>query len=275
MKIAVLSGKGGTGKTFVSVNLAAAAKNSCYADCDVEEPNGHLFFKPENKNSTDVKVKIPVIDESQCTGCRTCVDFCEYNALAYVNKVMLFETLCHSCGGCKILCPNQAISEREKTIGVVNEGYSNGVKVITGCLNTGEITGVPLIKTIISKFPKDDLTIIDCPPGSACMVMESIKESDYCIMVAEPTLFGVHNMAMVYELVKLFKKPYGVVINKSYENNMAEDFCNKNNIKIIEKIPYDNELGKIISEGKIAVEQDKKYNEIFNKMLNVVFIEAL
>ena len=277
MKIAVLSGKGGTGKTFVAVNLAAAAQKAFYADCDIEEPNGYLFFKPDNIKKQKITVKVPVINAAECTGCRKCVEFCRFNALAFVkNNVMVFNELCHSCGGCKILCPNQAISEKERETGVIEEGVSDNVTVFTGCLNTGEASGVPIIKELIKKLPEDNISIIDCPPGSACTVMESIRKSDYCLLVAEPTLFGVHNMAMVYELVKLFNKPYGAVINKYLsKDNPAGRFCNENNIKILEEIPYDLKLGEIISNGRIAVRENGEYNKIFKKLLGNITKEAL
>ncbi|MGE4354531.1 MAG: 4Fe-4S binding protein, partial [Oscillospiraceae bacterium] len=198
--VAVLSGKGGTGKTLVSVNLASAAGKAVYIDCDVEEPNGHLFFKPEVSSEEDVTVKIPVVDENRCSGCRKCVDFCKFNALAFIkNKPFLFEEVCHSCGGCALLCPEKAISEKETVIGKVRKGLSLGVAVATGIMNTGQASGIPIIKRLLSEIPSADAVpvFIDCPPGSACIVMESIKDADYCILVAEPTIFGVHNLSMV------------------------------------------------------------------------------
>lgn len=272
MKIAVLSGKGGTGKTFVSVNLASAAKEAFYADCDIEEPNGHLFFKPENIKKEDISVKIPHIDQEECDGCRECCSFCAYNALAFVGgKVLLFDNLCHSCGGCKILCHNQAISEKDKRIGIVETGKSENVTVVTGHLNIGEASGIPIIKNIISKLPKETFSVIDCPPGSACTVMESIQKADYCLLVAEPTLFGLHNMEMVFDLIKIFKKPYGVVINKYlFKNNPVKDFCLKNNIKILDEIAYDIKLGKFNSDGNIVVRNDSVYASRFEKLLNEI-----
>ena len=223
MRIAVLSGKGGTGKTLVSVNLAAAAKASTYIDCDVEEPNGHLFFKPEGVEEEEISVKIPKVDNELCNGCRKCVDFCSFNALAYIkNKLIVFDDVCHSCGGCILVCPERALTEKAKVIGKVQKGVSGEVAVWTGILNTGEATGIPIIKKLLEENSEvNKQTFIDCPPGSACIVMESIKDADYCILVAEPTLFGVHNLNMVYELVKLFNKPFGVLLNKCLEEVTA------------------------------------------------------
>jgi len=270
MRIAVLSGKGGTGKTFVSVNLAAASKKAFYLDCDVEEPNGHLFFKPEDITTKTVSVKLPVVDKNKCSGCRKCIDFCKFNALAHIAKnIIVFDEVCHSCGGCALLCPEKAISEREKVIGKIEKGISENVLISTGTMNTGETSGVPIIRELIEDIASDiDFTVIDCPPGSACVVMESIKEADYLILVAEPTIFGAHNLNMVYKLAKLFKKPFGVVLNKCIEDyNPSLEFCKENNIKILGEIPFSNELGKINSNGQIAVREKEEYKELFDKLL--------
>ncbi len=273
MKIAVLSGKGGTGKTLVSVNLAAVAKTSTYIDCDVEEPNGYLFFKPDDIQEEEISVKIPRVDDKLCNGCRKCVGLCKFNALAFIKeKLFVFEEVCHSCGGCVLLCPEKALTEKEKKIGKVQKGISGNVKVKTGILNTGEASGVPIIKRLINESKdNNDLTFIDCPPGSACIVMESIKDADYCILVAEPTLFGVHNLKMVYELVKLFNKPFGVVLNKCLEGeNPAEKFCLENNITILRRILFEHELGMLNSNAEIAVRESKKYSAIFSSLLETV-----
>lgn len=277
MKIAVLSGKGGTGKTFVSVNLSCAAGQATYVDCDVEEPNGHLFLKPEQIKKTSVTVPVPIVDEQKCTGCRTCVDFCNYNAIAFVKeKPLIFYEICHSCGGCHLLCPQKAIQEEQREIGIIEKGQSGQVTALTGKLNIGEITGVPIIKGLIKNFPQKGTTVIDCPPGSGCMVMESIEKADYCVLVAEPTLFGAHNLAMVYDLVKLFHKPFGVVLNKVMPGeNPSEQFCKKHNINILAKIPYDDELGNLNSKGQIAVHENKAYQEIFHNLLKEIEKEAV
>jgi len=277
MRIAVLSGKGGTGKTLVSVNLAAAAKAATYIDCDVEEPNGHLFFKPDGVQAEEISVKIPKVDNELCNGCRKCVEFCNFNALAYIkNKLIVFDDVCHSCGGCILVCPEKALTEKEKVIGKVQKGVSDEVTVWTGVLNTGEATGIPIIKKLLEENPEvDKQTFIDCPPGSACIVMESIKNADYCILVAEPTLFGVHNLNMVYELVKLFNKPFGVLLNKCLEGeNPAEKFCFENNIKILGRIPFDNELGTLNSNAEIAVNKNEEYRELFSSLLDTVTKEV-
>jgi MinD superfamily P-loop ATPase len=278
MRIAVLSGKGGTGKTLVSMNLAAIAKTSTYIDCDVEEPNGHLFFKPEEVQEEEISVKVPKVNSELCNGCRKCVDFCKFNALAYIkNKLIVFDEVCHSCGGCIMLCPEKALTEKEKIIGKVQKGTSDEVTIYTGILNTGEASGIPIIKKLLTEESPETnkQTFIDCPPGSACIVMESIKDADYCILVAEPTLFGVHNLNMVYELVKLFNKPFGVVLNKCLEEeNPAEKFCLEKNIKILGRIPFDTNLGTLNSNAEIAVSKNEKYQNMFSSLMKTVTKEV-
>ena len=273
MKIAVLSGKGGTGKTFTSVNLAAAAGKAVYIDCDVEEPNGHLFFKPADLAVEEVSVMVPQVQEELCRGCRKCVDFCKFNALAFINgRPLVFKDICHSCGGCTFLCPEQALSEGEKIIGHIQTGTSENVKVITGSLNTGEASGVSIVQRLVGKIPENPgLSILDCPPGSACVVMESIKEADYCILVAEPTLFGAHNLQMVYELAGLFGKSCGVVLNKCLGgDNPSEEFCLENKLNVLERIPFSSELGTLNANAQIAVRENRAYRNMFLDLLGKV-----
>ena len=276
MEIAILSGKGGTGKTLVSVNLAAVSPGSSYIDCDVEEPNGHLFFKPQQIVSENIAVKIPVVDDQRCNGCRICVDFCRFNALAYFNdKLRIFDDICHSCGGCTLLCPEEALTEVDKNIGVIQRGISADIKVATGILNTGEPAGIPIIENLLQGLPETGTVFIDCPPGSACIVMESIKDADYCILVAEPTLFGVHNLAMVHELVKLFNKPHGAVLNKCLPGeNPAEVYCRENGVTILGRIPFDHELSYLNSNGLIAAREEARYQELFSSLLQKVLKEV-
>lgn len=269
MKIAVLSGKGGTGKTLVSVNLTAVDDAYQYLDCDVEEPNGHLFFKAEPIQSRAVNVKIPVMDHEKCNRCRECVDFCAFNALAFIqNKVKVFDSICHSCGGCALLCKQNAINEVEKTIGII-ETRREGIKQIkTGKLNIGEETGVPIIKAMLAETSKESHMIIDCPPGSSCMVMESIKDADYCILVAEPTTFGAHNLEMVHDLVKLFEKPHGVILNKDLGvPNKTESYCQAQGVDVLMRLPFDREVAFLSSNGEIISNHLERYQIAFRDTL--------
>ncbi|MDT4762548.1 ATP-binding protein [Sphaerochaeta sp. PS] len=273
--IAILSGKGGTGKTLLSVNLSSVAAMATYIDCDVEEPNGNLFFKPSREFEKLVTVKKPVVDETLCDGCHKCVDFCAFNALALIGKrLMIFDEICHSCGGCIYVCPQKALSESERPIGEMSIGHSGSVRCISGTMNIGESSGVPIIEALL-KHKDGNLTIIDAPPGSSCLVTESIRLADFCILVAEPTIFGSHNLAMVHQLVTLLGKKHAVVLNKTLEGvNPSEEYCKKNNIPILGNIPFDKRLGKMNSEGRIAAREDAHYHKLFSAILEKALKEV-
>ena len=269
-RIVVLSGKGGTGKTFTAVNLSRVMTDGLYADMDVEEPNGEIFHQPKWQEQTDVPVMVPLYDAAQCKGCRHCVDFCRFNALGFVGgKVMIFGDICHGCGGCTLVCPTGALTEGSKLIGAVQTGDADGLTVLSGKLNPGEPSGVPILAkmgVLIDRTQKN--TIIDGPPGTACTAMEAVKDADYVVMVAEPTVFGVHNMAMLKELVELYEKPYGVVINKVIsEINPAEEYCQTSGIAVLARIPFDAVLAEIIAHGQIAAEKLEAYDDLFKNLL--------
>ena len=272
MLISILSGKGGTGKTLVSVNLAVVSECGTYADCDIEEPNGYLFLNPVISHEEEVNVKIPVIDADLCDGCRKCIDFCNFNALAYTgNKVIVFEDICHSCGGCTLVCPRKAITEKNKTVGKFEKGMSGNTTFMSGTMKVGVASGIPIVKRILKEVLEniEGDVFIDSPPGSACIVMESIRYADYCVLVAEPTIFGRHNLEMVHELVKVFGKKYGVVLNKCTDKlNPSENYCLKEGISILGRIPFDSSLGAIASVGGIAAFEDERFRTIFNSILS-------
>ncbi len=276
MKIAVLSGKGGTGKTFVSTNLSRVIGNSTYLDCDVEEPNGHLFLKGPVLETSPVALPIPIIDHQLCDGCKKCVDFCQFNALAYTGKrVLVFEKICHSCGGCEIICPQNAIKEVPREIGKIEKRSYEDTTLYTGMLNTGEESGTAIIGELLKKVSEEDSVVIDCPPGSSCVVMDSIKDADYCLLVAEPSIFGSHNLRMVHELVSLFEKPLGVVLNKTLgDRNPSEDYCQEMGLDILLRIPWSDELGNYNAEGIIAAEQKDEYRNMFTDLLNRIHEEV-
>lgn len=273
MKVSVLSGKGGTGKTFVSVNIASLLENSAYIDCDVEEPNGHLFFKPELIKEYSVNVKVPKFDFDKCISCKKCVDSCAFNALAFINdKPFLFSDVCHSCGLCSYICPANAVYEIDNKVGVINYGISkNKVSTYDGIMNIGESSGVPLIKELFKKSIDSSANnlIYDCPPGSGCMVSECVLNSDVCIIVAEATIFGTHNLDMVVRLVSKLNKPFAVVLNKSDEDeiNPSKSYCLKNGIKILGEIPFDKNIGLLSSSGVIISEREE-YKHIFSNIIN-------
>ena len=278
MKIAVLSGKGGTGKTFVSVNLSVTAPQALYVDCDVEEPTGHLFLHPQEVTTNKVVKRLPVFDAEKCNGCRDCVDFCRFNALAFIkDKPMVFKDVCHSCGGCELVCKHDAVSEEEVEIGHIDVGMHEHVEVASGFLNIGEASGIAIIQGVLRHADdyRGDHVVIDCPPGSACSVVESIQDADYCILVAEPTVFGAHNFQMVYELATIMNKPIGVVINKDVEgNHLMDDLCKEKNLKVLAKIPYRKETALAGANGQIAVEADPGLRKVFEGIWRAVAEEV-
>lgn len=265
MEICVLSGKGGTGKTFVSTNLFNILMNGTYLDCDVEEPNGHIFFDSEVKENVSVGKMIPKINYDKCIKCRKCVDFCRFKSLVMIkDKVLFFDEMCHSCGGCRMICPVDAISEVPRNIGNIERRESRGKNIYTGVLNIGESSGTKIIDKLLSMGENDENIVVDCPPGSDCSVIESIKNADYSIIVAEPTIFGLHNMNMIVNLLKVFYKNFGIIVNKSFGNDeIIEEYAIKNNIEIIEKIPFDKEFGKLNGSGKLITDENNSYKELF------------
>ena len=273
MKIAILSGKGGTGKTFISTNLANTLERCTYIDCDVEEPNGNIFFKSKDIFEEDVNILLPKIDLSKCISCRECANFCKFNAISFIkNKPKILKNVCHSCGGCKIVCKQNAISEYEYCIGKIIKGKYKNLTIYSGKLNIGEESGIPIINNILKNANNDnEIYIIDCPPGTACSVIETISNVDYCIIVAEPTIFGVSNFEMVLELVNLLKKPFGVIVNK-YEdnNNPMTKYCTTKNIPIIASIPFSKETANLVASGTIATDENNELKQIFKEIINKI-----
>ncbi|MFA6796217.1 MAG: 4Fe-4S binding protein [Bacilli bacterium] len=251
LSIAFLSGKGGTGKTFISTNFANSVPNASYIDTDVEEPNGSIFFPTENKTTENVSVKIPQFDREKCTGCRACVDFCKYNALIFIKRPFLVPEVCHSCEGCYHVCNYGAIKLVDKKVGEVEKSLCRGHEIISGKMKVGEMSGTPVIKCAKETSTKD-LIAIDCPPGSSCLVLEAIHDVDYCVLVVESTLFGFHNFKMVYNICKKLNKPIGIVINKyDGENSLIKDFAAKYNVKILDIFPFDRDIAEKTSAGNL------------------------
>lgn len=271
LTIAVLSGKGGTGKTLVSVNLAAVEDKATYIDCDVEEPNGHLFLKPSSVFEQVITVGKPEVDQKLCDGCRICSKACAFNALAVIGKqLLIFEEICHSCGLCMSLCPQHALIEVQKPLGVVRKGNSGSITFLSAEMRIGESSAVPLIKALMRE-KQTGLTILDSPPGSGCLVTETVSHADFCLLVAEPTLFGSHNLVMVHELVMLLGKPCAVLLNKTEEGkNPSEAYAKTHGLRILGSLPYDQQLAHLTSEGLVASRESERYHSYFSTLLQEV-----
>jgi len=266
MKVAVLSGKGGTGKTTVSACLILSLDRCQYIDCDVEEPNGAIFLNPDIGESSPVPVLIPQVDESRCNGCGCCGKACQFNAIAVVKgKVLAFPQICHHCGACLIACPEEAINEVEREIGVVETNDNS--TFVQGRLNIGEPVGLPIIRELKRRMKTDMPVIIDCPPGASCAVVQSIEGCDYCLLVTEPTPFGIHDLGIAVQLVRQMGIPFGVVVNKASEiNRSVHEFCLQEGIDVLMEIPFSREIAKGYSNGSLPVGIDPNWKDKFCKL---------
>lgn len=272
MVISVASGKGGTGKTTIAVNLALSICNAQILDCDVEEPNAHIFIKPEIREKIPVFIPVPQIDETKCDYCGKCKQVCVYNAIAVLNKTTLvFADLCHGCGSCAYFCPQKAIAEVNKEIGFIELGYKENLQFIHGKLNIGQAMSPPLIKAVKKYINPDRTSIIDAPPGTSCPVIESIKGSDFCILVTEPTPFGLNDLILAVETLRKLKISYGVVINRSdLGDEKTEKYCRKENIPVLMRIPFKREIAAAYSQGVPIVEALPRYKQDFQKLFERV-----
>lgn len=269
IKIAIASGKGGTGKTLISTNLFSVVKeNSVYVDCDVEEPNGHLFLKPDNIQKEDVNMLIPKVDESKCTYCGHCSEICEYNAIITAKKKMLiFPEMCHACGSCAMFCPQNAISEIARPIGIIEKGIYDNKTILTGRLNIGEPMAPPVIKKLKENInDKHEVAILDSPPGTSCPVIEAVRDANYVILVTEPTPFGLNDLKLAVEVVRKLGLSFGVVINKSgLGKEIIEDYCSDEQIKVLMKVPHDVKIAQIYSRGEILA-NNPEYKTQFEQL---------
>jgi len=272
MKIVVASGKGGTGKTSVAVNLALSAGARQIIDCDVEEPNVHIFLEPENPRRKPVELLVPEIDEEKCTYCRRCAEFCQYNALFVAGEAaMVFPELCHSCGGCKLVCPEGAITEKPRQIGTITLGEYHGMGLVYGELNVGEALAVPVISAVKEHAEDDGLVILDAAPGSACPLVETVHGADFCLMVTEPTPFGLHDLQIATEVVKQLGVPLGVVVNfAGVGDRGVYRFCEREGMPIIMEIPYDRHIAELYSRGVPFTVEMTEWRSRFRELLETV-----
>ncbi|MBU2045012.1 MAG: ATP-binding protein [Candidatus Omnitrophica bacterium] len=279
MIISVASGKGGTGKTTIAVNLALSIKGEVqFLDCDVEEPNAHIFLKPEITETKKVYIPVPEIDQNKCNYCGKCREVCVYNAIAVIKgtvdkkgSILVFSNLCHGCGSCSYFCPESAIKEVNKEIGEIEIGTAGAIQFIHGRLNIGEAMVPPVIRQIKKHINPTRTVVIDAPPGTSCPVVETIKRSDFCVLVTEPTPFGLNDLMLAVEVLRKLKVPFGIVINRSdLGNEKTDEYCEKEDIPILMRIPFKKEIAVAYSKGEPIVktfpEYRKDFEELFNKI---------
>lgn len=268
--IAVAAGKGGTGKTLVAVNLALSLQRSgietVLVDADVEEPNDHLFIKPEISSRKEMTVAVPRVDESLCDRCGECSSFCAYGALATTkDRVIVFDDLCHGCGGCSLVCPAGAISEEERVIGTVEEGRTpEGMGFMHGLLEIGEPKASPIITAMKERLDPDAVNVIDCGPGTGCAVMTTVQGSDVCVMVTEPTPFGLHDMDMAVRMAEALGVPSLVVVNKDIPGDSeVKRFCAERGLEIALSVPFSLEIARLTSSGVNLVDSGEEWRRAF------------
>ncbi len=276
MIISIASGKGGTGKTTIATNMALSLTNVQLLDCDVEEPNAHIFLQPEIQKQMLVYIAVPTVDETRCDYCGKCAEFCEFNALAVLkNKIMVFPELCHGCGGCSIVCPKNAIAEEDREVGVVKKGEAGDIEFVYGELNIGELMAIPVVRGVKNEIDNDKTVIIDASPGTSCPVIAAVHGSDYCILVTEPTPFGLHDLKLAVEVLRKMEIPFGVIINREgIGDHKVQEYCSEEGISILLTIPMDRKIAELYSRGVPFVlkmpEWKEKFSGVFEHIKSVV-----
>ncbi|MDD3250834.1 MAG: ATP-binding protein [Smithellaceae bacterium] len=273
MKIAIASGKGGTGKTTVAVNLARVFDaNVTLADCDVEEPNAHLFLATAGNEEKEVNLLVPQVNETLCDGCGKCSEICQFSAIVTFGTVpLVFPEMCHGCGGCALICPPKAITEYPHRIGVVETSRADNITLVTGRLDVGVALAPPLIRAVRNAIPVGKDAILDAPPGTSCPVIAAIRETDIVLLVTEPTPFGMHDLTLAVDMVRELDLPFGVIVNRMGSgDDRVQQFCEKENISILLTIPDDRRIAENYSRGVLMVDALPEYREIFKKLIQKI-----
>ena len=275
MIITVASGKGGTGKTTVSTNLAASINESVQLlDCDVEEPNSHIFIKTESTDTKVVTTMIPKVDKEKCSLCGKCEEICQFSAIAVVGEtVMTFPEMCHSCKGCVMVCPEDAITESSRELGELKIGQFNNIELIYGQLRIGEAMSPPLIEKVKEKINNEKInndittTIIDAPPGTSCPVIVALRKSDFILLVTEPTPFGLNDLKLAVEVVRVLEIPFGIVINRAeLKRDLVNQYAEDENIPILLEIPDDRRIAEAYSRGVMIIDELPEFKKIFMQL---------
>jgi len=279
--IAISSGKGGTGKTFIATNLAKVLSEKQgkvrYLDCDVEEPNGHLFLNPVIEKEENVNLIAPVeVDQQKCINCGKCAEVCQYNAIAVVkNKVLIFKELCHVCGGCTIACPTNAIIEKERKIGVVKEGMSGKIEVYYALLETAEGGMSPRLVKKVKEYSGKGINILDSSPGTSCPVVETVKDVDLCILVTDPTPFGINDLKLSVDMAREIGIEPVIIVNRAeYRDDALKEYCLEEQLDIIGEIPDERRIAESYSRGELAVEKFPELKKIFKNLADKILILA-
>ncbi len=269
MIISVASGKGGTGKTTVATNLALSLGFQVqFLDCDVEEPNAHLFIHPNFEKNQTITTPVPQVDESKCTLCGKCAEICQFKAIVVIGETVLpFHELCHSCGGCMEVCPEKAITETGRDLGVIEAGRRNGLEFVHGRLRVGEAMSPPLIRRVRSYARPDTLTIIDAPPGTSCPVIAAMKGADFILLVTEPTPFGLYDLKLAVGAAKILGIPCGLVINRSdIGDDKVKEYASRENLPVLMEIPFDRHIAEVYSMGEVLIEVMPEWKERFSEL---------
>ncbi len=280
MKLAIASGKGGTGKTTVAtslaVTLAGRGESVIYVDCDVEAPNGHLFLKPSVAREIAVHRLVPRVDPALCQLCGACAGMCRFNAiLCLPDRTLVYDELCHSCGGCARACPAGAITEQPHPVGVIKTGVASGIQFVSGTLNVGEASSPPVIRAAKRAAPAADWTILDAPPGTACPMIETVRDCDYVLLVTEPTPFGLHDLRLALEVARTLGRPCGVVVNRAQPGvNAARQMCAQAKVPILAEIPDDVAIARAYSRGQLMVEVMPEQQAVFDQLLRGLTVEV-